>query len=114
MIEIFRHARNAKGVATRRQCDMSKAQYILLIGIVSFYSSLFVMLFVRAFLGIWQTRSPQVAEPLGKISRVVRDARRRAWTNAVRRGQEFAQEATWNELSIKTTSAPATTRKVLC
>jgi hypothetical protein len=72
---------------------MSKAQYILLVGIIGFYGALFVTLIVRSFISLWQAPRREVAQPkLEKISRVVRQARSRAWTRAVWRGT-LAHEA---------------------
>jgi hypothetical protein len=67
---------------------MSKAQYILLVGIIGFYGLLFVTLVLRALSDIWRSHQPEVVNPpLEKISRVVAKARQsRAWTRAVWRG----------------------------
>lgn len=72
---------------------MSKAQYILLVGIIGFYAALFVTLIVRSFISLWSSPRREVAKPqLEKLSRVVRQARSRAWTRAVWRGT-LAHEA---------------------
>ncbi len=65
---------------------MSKVQYILLMAIVGFYGSLFVMLVYRATVGMWQTARPVMKPGMKKISRAVSTARNRAWTRAVWRG----------------------------
>ncbi|HEY0547777.1 MAG TPA: hypothetical protein VGC91_20525 [Pyrinomonadaceae bacterium] len=66
---------------------MSKAQYILLVGIIGFYGALFVTLILRSFISLWQSQRREAPKPqLEKISRVVRQTRSRAWTRAVWRG----------------------------
>ncbi|MBV9210468.1 MAG: hypothetical protein JOZ52_07555 [Acidobacteria bacterium] len=63
---------------------MSKAQYILLLAIIGFYSALFVTLIVRSSISLWQATRREAAQPQPeKFSRVVRHTRSRAWTRAV-------------------------------
>ncbi|MBV9960323.1 MAG: hypothetical protein JO360_17990 [Acidobacteria bacterium] len=73
---------------------MSKAQYILLVGIIGLYGLLFVTLVFRALSSLRRSPRREVVSPqLEKISRVVARARQsRAWTRAVWRGT-LAHEA---------------------
>jgi hypothetical protein len=76
-----RLAKATKGA--RPRSDMSKAQYILLLGIIGFYALLFVSLFIRACIGYWQARWT-IAAKMKSAPRAVARRRSKAWTHAVR------------------------------
>ena len=58
---------------------MSKAQYLLLAGFISFYGLLFTFLLVRVFMGFARSRMSAV-----RVPRLKKDARpSRSWANAI-------------------------------
>jgi hypothetical protein len=64
---------------------MSKTQYALLVTFIGFYALLFLSLLVRACAGCFRARRT-AAPKIEKVSGRVAGAKRRAWTDAVWRG----------------------------